>query len=204
MKDETIIWQRAQQHIWYVQGWETSVRVWERFAGVYYVYLPGRPQTSSKDLQSACKLIADWIRQAPEDHPERVPHDDDTPEGWEEIPHEDLVKAEPEAGPAAVTPEPPPTGKGTDASYALIHQLIMDSADNERTGLVMDLVRRRDFGIAKYGTPLRTNNGRDHIKDAYQEALDLMVYLKAASLEGNEVATDLLDDVINLAEVLCP
>jgi hypothetical protein len=42
------------------------------------------------------------------------------------------------------------------------------------------------MGIAKYGTPLQTFNGRDPLIDAYQEALDLAVYLKQAIMERKE------------------
>lgn len=46
--------------------------------------------------------------------------------------------------------------------------------------LVIDDMRARDnAGRAKYGTPLQASNGRDHLTDAYQEALDLAVYLRA-------------------------
>lgn len=45
--------------------------------------------------------------------------------------------------------------------------------------LVMkDIDVRREFGMAKYGTPLQAFNGRDALWDAYQEALDLTCYLR--------------------------
>ena len=51
-------------------------------------------------------------------------------------------------------------------------------------GLVMDDMRARDeAGRAKYGTPLQPHNGRDPLVDAYQEALDLAVYLRQAIYE---------------------
>lgn len=46
-----------------------------------------------------------------------------------------------------------------------------------------DMLRRNAFGIAKYGKPLQANNGRDALKDAYEEALDLCVYLRQAIYE---------------------
>lgn len=48
--------------------------------------------------------------------------------------------------------------------------------------------RRPQFGLAKYGTPLQANNGRDALKDAYEEALDLLVYLRQALTERQEAA----------------
>lgn len=41
-----------------------------------------------------------------------------------------------------------------------------------------DLAERRAFGLRKYGTLLQPNNGRDHLQDAYEEALDLACYLR--------------------------
>lgn len=44
---------------------------------------------------------------------------------------------------------------------------------------------RERFGILKYGTPVQAGNGRDALVDAYQEALDLCVYLRQAIEERN-------------------
>ena len=44
--------------------------------------------------------------------------------------------------------------------------------------VIADLQSRSDFGARKYGTRLQTFNGRDALKDAYQEALDLCCYLR--------------------------
>lgn len=50
--------------------------------------------------------------------------------------------------------------------------------------LVIADMRERDYtGRAKYGTPLQAGNGRDALVDAYQEALDLAVYLRQAMAE---------------------
>jgi len=38
----------------------------------------------------------------------------------------------------------------------------------------------------KYGTVLKTHNGRNALMDAYQEALNLCMYLKQALLEQEE------------------
>lgn len=51
-------------------------------------------------------------------------------------------------------------------------------------GLVMsDMKCRDDLGRRRYGVPLQPHNGRDALVDAYQEALDLAVYLRAAIYE---------------------
>jgi hypothetical protein len=44
--------------------------------------------------------------------------------------------------------------------------------------VVADLEERKRVGIERYGMPLRAHNGRDPFVDAYQEALDLVVYLR--------------------------
>jgi hypothetical protein len=49
--------------------------------------------------------------------------------------------------------------------------------------VVADMHARREFGRSKYGTELMSGNGRDALVDAYQEALDLVMYLKQAILE---------------------
>ena len=44
--------------------------------------------------------------------------------------------------------------------------------------VIGDMHARRVLGIERYGTPLKANNGRKSLLDAYQEALDLCVYLR--------------------------
>ncbi len=46
-----------------------------------------------------------------------------------------------------------------------------------------DIQARINFGYKKYGTLLQTNNGRDALMDAYQEAIDLVMYLRQMLLE---------------------
>ena len=49
--------------------------------------------------------------------------------------------------------------------------------------VMADLQKRRLEGIRKYGGELMTHNGRDALIDAYQEALDLVMYLRQAIME---------------------
>ena len=49
--------------------------------------------------------------------------------------------------------------------------------------VIGDMVERSNVGIQRYGVPLQANNGRDMLVDAYQEALDLAVYLRGAIFE---------------------
>lgn len=46
-----------------------------------------------------------------------------------------------------------------------------------------DMIDRDQSGREKYGVPLKAHNGRDTLLDAYQEALDLAVYLRTAIYE---------------------
>lgn len=63
----------------------------------------------------------------------------------------------------AVTDQRPPIA-GTGAH---IHDLVEE-----------DIASRKRIGVKKYGMPLQANNGRDMLWDAYEEALDLAIYLR--------------------------
>ena len=49
--------------------------------------------------------------------------------------------------------------------------------------VLRDIGERDASGMRKYGVRLQPYNGRDVLKDAYQEALDLVVYLRQAIYE---------------------
>jgi hypothetical protein len=44
--------------------------------------------------------------------------------------------------------------------------------------VIKDLSDRKAFGIAKYGTALQANNGRNNLIDVYQEVLDMAIYIR--------------------------
>lgn len=67
-----------------------------------------------------------------------------------------------------VDDQPKPVHNSLPASWELVMQ---------------DMIERDSFGRKKYGTPLQPNNGRDTLVDAYQEALDLVVYLRTLLYE---------------------
>ena len=52
--------------------------------------------------------------------------------------------------------------------------------------VMQDIADREEYGVATYGTRLQPFNGRDALKDAYQEALDLVVYLRQIIYERDE------------------
>ena len=68
----------------------------------------------------------------------------------------------------ANTPEPAPIPRSTRPIWEMV---------------VEDMRARDRFGRAKYKTPLEAFNGRNALVDAYQEVLDLAVYLKQQIVE---------------------
>lgn len=68
---------------------------------------------------------------------------------------------------------------------------IPEPAPKEGTDVVIDYVigdlkARAEMGRKKYGGYLKTHNGRNALMDAYQEALDLCMYLRQAILEQGD------------------
>lgn len=49
--------------------------------------------------------------------------------------------------------------------------------------VISDIADREEYGMKTYGTRLQPFNGRDALVDAYQEALDLVVFLRQAIYE---------------------
>jgi len=78
-------------------------------------------------------------------------------------------------------PQPEPSGSGVLVAPSLFSRLTGHSA------LQALVVERVTFGLAKYGRPLHTCNGRDPEEDARQEVGDLLQYLEQASLEGRDI-----------------
>jgi hypothetical protein len=81
-------------------------------------------------------------------------------------------------------------------------QVITDLAVYRYGGPVAaDIAERERVGIERYGTPLQPHNGRCMIRDAYDENLDLVTYLRGAIAEQGETDELVLvyDRAINLA-----
>ena len=69
-------------------------------------------------------------------------------------------------------------------SSAGVHEPDPKEGDKVVYHYVLDDINERvAFGIQKHGGPLMTKNGRDPLWDAYQEAIDLVMYLRQAILE---------------------
>jgi hypothetical protein len=57
---------------------------------------------------------------------------------------------------------------------------------------VIEDMRARDrLGRETYGVPLQPGNGRDAVRDAYEEALDQVAYLKQLQLELRQLGSEL-------------
>lgn len=60
--------------------------------------------------------------------------------------------------------------------------------------VIKDMQARDYVGRERYGVPLQAFNGRDALLDAYEEALDLAVYLKQA-IQEREANITQMDDL---------
>jgi hypothetical protein len=50
--------------------------------------------------------------------------------------------------------------------------------------LVLEDMKQRDLlGLTRYGTRLQAHNGRDSLKDVYEELLDAAVYIRTLMFE---------------------
>lgn len=85
-----------------------------------------------------------------------------------------------------VRPQPAPKETGTEPAWplALDRHVHRAAGSYEELPLVdrllaADMLARDEAGREKYGVPLTWDCGRDLLVDAYQEALDLVVYLRA-------------------------
>ena len=53
--------------------------------------------------------------------------------------------------------------------------------------LVIEDIKKRDaYGVAKYNTRLQPYNGRDTLRDVYEELLDAVVYIRQLMYERGQ------------------
>lgn len=85
----------------------------------------------------------------------------------------------------------------------LVHQAIIDELpqygvldEAEIYAIRQGVQARLDLGVKKYGQALQSHNGRDAAQDAWEEAIDLMVYLYQMHMEGEPSAGDLAGSVV--------
>ncbi len=89
-----------------------------------------------------------------------------------------------------IVDQPPPEATDRRPAWDIVIEHIehRPSIDPTLNLLVIADMRERDrIGRERYGLPLTAGNGRNHLVDAYQEALDLAVYL-AAYLDEHDVS----------------
>lgn len=60
---------------------------------------------------------------------------------------------------------------------------IVNESPSIQSMVVADIQEREKVGIKRYGTALQPFNGRDALRDAYEEAVDLAMYLKQIVVE---------------------
>lgn len=83
-----------------------------------------------------------------------------------------------------ISDQPPPIPTMHRPAWEIVIEHMTSRPREDAYGPVHDMViadmRERDrIGRERYGTPLTSHNGRNHLVDAYQEGLDLAVYLAA-------------------------
>lgn len=118
----------------------------------------GRDQDDGEDVDGDTGRWVSWERYA-EANDAGCGFDMDIRCGWIRVAVADSLSS----------PEPAPTDGEGPAIWSLV---------------VADMKERDAFGREKYGKPLRAADGRKTLRDAYQEALDLAVYLRKAIYES--------------------
>lgn len=71
--------------------------------------------------------------------------------------------------------QPNPVGNDHPATWDLVAR---DLHGMEEHGVLSDIAIRDRAGFLKYGVRLQPHNGRDSLRDAYEESMDLVVYLR--------------------------
>lgn len=60
---------------------------------------------------------------------------------------------------------------------------VPNAARDVQSQVIDDIAARREVGIQRYGTALQPHNGRDALRDLYEELLDACCYIKQAIIE---------------------
>ncbi len=116
----------------------------------------------------------------------------------------------------AIKYEPAPIGDGEEVWSLIVDDfrdpwLEIEWGSNEiRHQLLLDIEQRKDVGAEKYGTLLKTNNGRDALIDLYQEMLDVVQYgrqhLAEATLDDycddDEIYVSVLETAAKIRKLL--
>jgi hypothetical protein len=62
--------------------------------------------------------------------------------------------------------------------------------DCVQDALIAAIENRKQLGIARYGSPLMTHNGRDALRDAWEESIDLAAYLTQMRMERADLESE--------------
>lgn len=89
----------------------------------------------------------------------------------------------------ATAKQPTPHGKGVDVA-AYLRCKLAGTGNAAAIQLCDDIEARVTKGAKEYGERLTSYNGRDALVDAYQEALDLLLYLTQLELELGKTPYD--------------
>jgi hypothetical protein len=89
-----------------------------------------------------------------------------------------------------------PTGDGIDIATEAANDL----RSRGLAQIAEDIEARIRMGEKKYGTRLRSHNGRNAMVDAYQELLDFLNYSMQGIIEGQEGSQSLFDRAVFLAQ----
>lgn len=82
------------------------------------------------------------------------------------------------------------------AIFDLIKADVLELLDPQETAPVLAVLEdRNQFGLRKYGVPLRPFDGNDPLREAYQEYVDFVVYLRQAIFEADSPMDELLREV---------
>jgi hypothetical protein len=102
------------------------------------------------------------------------------------------------SGEDAAKVQPMPTGNGIDVAVEVAKDLRVMGRDD----IAEDTEARIRLGEKKYGTRLKTHNGRDAMLDLYQEILDGCNYAKQLVLENKVGGETLYVQILALAVVV--
>jgi hypothetical protein len=101
-----------------------------------------------------------------------------------------------------VDEQPPPVHNDHPAVWDLVMEDVLTIPCNgDKDATITDMRERDQVGLERYGTRLQPFNGRDSVIDAYQEALDLCVYLRTALYEMEDDLGKNIHQYASLQEV---
>ena len=100
--------------------------------------------------------------------------------------------------------QPPPKPGGVEV-YGLLDQYLKDTAGEHNEYLKKKLKERYEFGKAKYGQGLMTNDSRDGPRDLEEEMLDGIYYLvkclhKKENIDNAKMMVQTISDILYNAE----